>query len=1029
MRSVLCCVAALSLLLIAIPGRSQNKKNPYAGHIAPTPPRSPADEKKAFHLPPGFEAQLVAAEPDIHKPLNLRFDDHGRLWVTETVEYPFRVSGGHKPRDAVKILEDFGPDGRARKITTFADGLNIPIGVLPLPGTHPQDALVFSIPNLYRMRDSEGIGYADVRCVLFSKYGFRDTHGLTGNFAWGFDGWVYACHGFSNSSTVRDRAGNAITMQSGNVYRLRPDGSRIEYFTHGQVNPFGLTFDPLGNLYSADCHTKPVYQLLRGAWYPSFGKPHDGLGFGPEMVHHDHGSTAISGINYYAADAFPRDFQGNLFIGNVVTNRINRDKIEWHGSSPRGIAQPDFLRSDDPWFRPVDIQLGPDGALYVADFYNRIIGHYEVPLDHPGRDRERGRIWRIVYTGADHKVTPAPKHDATKASVAELAGDLGHPNLAVRIRATNQLVERRQKQLPEISTAMKAILNAAGKKDEATARQRVHALWVLERCDGLEDALVKQAARDPARAVRVHVQRVLAERVRLQPELRSLVVAALKDADVTVRRAAADALGQHADAGNLRPLLDLRHGVVADDTHLLHVVRMALRNQLLPASTWQKLAGQQWSERDRRALADVCLGAANAEAAAFLLDHLRHVPMGRAFVLDAVHHIARYGKDATRAQVLAFVRGHEPGNLGLQVALFRALERGTQERGAGLSDAVRTWATDLTGKLLAAKNAGDVQAGIELVGALRMTGHQAKLRALAKARRTPEGQRKAALRTLTALDARGNALVLGTVLGDAASPMGLREEAANLLAGANQPETQAQLLLHLPAAPARLQNVIAAGLVGSKNGAEKLLDAVVAGKASARLLQERLVALRLKDAKIPGLKERLAKLTRGLPPADQHLQELLKRRRSAFRKAKKDTALGMKVFEKNCAACHQIANKGARIGPQLDGIGIRGLDRLLEDVLDPNRNVDQAFRLSTLELKRGQVVTGLLLKEEGAILVLADSQGKEVRVAKKDVEERTVSQMSPMPANFADQISEADFNNLLAYLLAQKPAGLDKEKK
>src|SRR5438128_10053449 len=117
------------------------------------------------------------------------------------------------------------------------------------------------------------------------------------------------------------------------------------------------------------------------------------------MMTHSHGSTAIDGMLYYADDLWPAEYRDNTFIGNVMTSRINRDRIEFHGSSPRAIEMPDFMSTTDPWFRPVDNQLGPDGALYIADFYNRIIGHYEVPLTHPGRDRERGRIWRVVYKG------------------------------------------------------------------------------------------------------------------------------------------------------------------------------------------------------------------------------------------------------------------------------------------------------------------------------------------------------------------------------------------------------------------------------------------------------------------------------------------------------------------------------------------------------------------------------------------------------------------------------------------------------
>ena len=169
-------------------------------NVSSLPWRTPADEQKALHVPPGFEIQLVASEPDIHKPLNLAFDDRGRLWVTSTVEYPYPAKEGTQPRDAVKILSDFQADGRAKKIETFADGLNIPIGLLPLPSARA--ALVHSIPNIYLLRDTDGDGRADTREVFYGVFGNRDTHGMTNAFSWGFDGWVYACHGFSNTSEV-----------------------------------------------------------------------------------------------------------------------------------------------------------------------------------------------------------------------------------------------------------------------------------------------------------------------------------------------------------------------------------------------------------------------------------------------------------------------------------------------------------------------------------------------------------------------------------------------------------------------------------------------------------------------------------------------------------------------------------------------------------------------------------------------------------------------------------------------------------
>jgi putative heme-binding domain-containing protein len=986
------------------------RRDPYSGFIAPTGPRSPEDERKGFHLPPGFEIQLVAAEPVIRKPLNLAFDDRGRLWVTETIEYPHPAPPDRTPRDAVKILEDTDSDGKADKVTTFADGLNIPIGVLPIQG----GALVYSIPHVYRLLDTDGDDKADRREVLYSKFGSDDTHGMISSLTWGFDGWVYAGHGFRNTSTVRGADGSSITMQSGNTFRMKPDGSRVEQFTFGQVNPFGLAFDPLGNLYSADCHTRPVMMLLRSGYYESFGKPHDGLGFAPEMCSHNHGSTAISGLVYYAADHFPPAYRDTIFIGNVVTNRINHDRLERRGSTLQAVLQPDFLTSDDPWFRPVDLKLGPDGALYVADFYNRIIGHYEVPLNHPGRDRDRGRIWRIVYRGPDGKGAPArPRDDWAKATIPELLQDLAHANMAVRVKAANQLVQRGGQ---PVAAAVHGVLQPTSQPS-----QRIHGLWVLERLNALDEPTLTTAAKDPDAGVRVHAMRILAERTQLTEPLHKLVLAGLQDPDAFVQRAAADALGTHPRPENVRPLLDVRHTVPAEDRQLLHTVRMALRNQLRPEQSWARLPAPLGSEADTRAVADVAAGVPSAEAAGFLLAHLQRLPEEQENLRRFARHVARYGSDQTAQALLAFARGDRPGELRHQAALFKAIQQGTQERGGRPGDGVKNWGEELGRKLLGAGTTDLVVAGAELAGALKLETLQPDLVALATRKEAADPQRRAAVQALVAINPREQMALLGRLLEDTAEPLPLRDQLAGILAGLNHTEARDTLLKNLPTAPARLQNAIAAGLAGTQAGAEKLLEAVAAGKASARLLQERVVRLRLAQANLPALDERLAQLTLGLPSADQGLLRLLQRRRQGFLAAKTDPRLGAKVYEKSCAACHQLGGMGAKVGPQLDGIGTRGLERLLEDVLDPNRNVDQAFRSTTVALTNGQVVSGLVLREEGEVVVLADVQGKEVRISKGMIQERTVSPLSPMPANLVEQVPESDFHHLMAYLLAQRP--------
>src|SRR5262249_42378275 len=212
-----CC----AVVIICVPAvvAQELKEPPF---VATSPWRSPADEAKSFKLPPGFQIQLVACEPDIQKPLNIAFDAKGRLWVSDTVEYPYAAPPGRKARDTIKILSDFGPDGKARKIETFADDMNIPIGVLPdLDGN---GCIAFSIPNLYHLR-KKGAGEGISKDRLYGSIGQRDTHGLTNSFTRGFDGWVYCCHGFSNDSTLTGRDGSKLQMNSGNIYRIKPDGS------------------------------------------------------------------------------------------------------------------------------------------------------------------------------------------------------------------------------------------------------------------------------------------------------------------------------------------------------------------------------------------------------------------------------------------------------------------------------------------------------------------------------------------------------------------------------------------------------------------------------------------------------------------------------------------------------------------------------------------------------------------------------------------------------------------------------------
>ncbi len=559
------CLAFAAMVAFGLSIAAARGEDPFSAAIRPTDAKTPEEERRSFHVPPGFEVQLVAAEPDIQKPMNLAFDARGRLWVSGSREYPFPAPADRPGRDSIRVLEDKDGDGRADTVTVFADRLNIPIGLYP----YKDGAIAFSIPFIYDLQDTDGDGRADRREPLYGPLGFdRDTHGMNNAFRRGFDGWVYANHGWQNLSTIKGKDGSRIDIQGGNTYRVRPDGSRVEWFTHGQVNPFGMAFDPLGDLYNADCHTRPIMLLLRGGYYDSFGKPHNGLGYVPPVMEHAHGSTAIAGTTCYTGTNFPLEYRGNMFVGNVMTSRVNRDSIRHLGSSPRAIEEPDFLISDDPWFRPVDLQVGPDGALYIADFYNKIIGHVEVPLDHPGRDRDRGRIWRVVYKG-DGRDKPASSAspDLRAADVKGLIAAFDHPVLGVRMRAADELVDR-------IGHEAVEPLRAAFREGSPTAR--AHALWALHRLDSAREDELSAAAGDADRLVRIHAMRVLAETPNWDGGLRSLALRGLADRDPFVVRGAVDAIGKHPRPAEVAALLELWHRTPDSDVHLRHAIRLAL---------------------------------------------------------------------------------------------------------------------------------------------------------------------------------------------------------------------------------------------------------------------------------------------------------------------------------------------------------------------------------------------------------------------------------------------------------------------
>jgi len=1236
------------LLLLAASAFAAEKKDPFAELVRSTEPLTPEQERASFHLPPGFEIQLVASEPGLRKPMNMQWDALGRLWITESREYPIPVKDGSPGRDTVRIFSDFAPDGRARKMEIFADGLNIPTGLYPFRSRRGDEAgtsnprasekspraltsaaaatwkcIVWSIPNIWLIEDTDGDGKADKRTVLYGPLGWeRDTHGNLSSFRRGADGWLYGTHGFNNESTLRGRDGSELNIQSGNTWRVRLDGSRVEGHTWGQVNPFGLCWDNRGNLFSADCHSSPIYQLLHGAYYPSFGKPHDGLGFAPQTITHSHGSTAICAPMYVCDPAWPAELQDHMFVGNVQTSRINHDAITWHGSSSKGKEMPDFLSTDDPWFRPVDLSWGPDGALYVADFYNKIIGHYEVPLTHPGRDRERGRIWRIVYRGeksgvvvASQTSSPSPTASAIAkemggagvppagfgvspnpseprdAQIATLVRELASTNLTRRTLALNDLCDLHgTAALPAIKAALAAPANAF---------QKLNALWALHRLTALDEATLLAGIKDTDALVRTHALRIVAQASPPvgQPGILPAVPAtaggtpagptgwkpvphaartALNDPDALVRRCAAEALSAQPAAENVAPLLALLRTTPPDDDHLIHATRIALRNQLRDPAVLASLALDKQGAEERALVLEMLLAASGEASAEFRMkffenrddisgalfaNHLptlaRNITAGKleslfalaqrklgknpedlAAGLDALLSaldqrgippgatLRAWGPQVVTALLSAnepaavwtnspidgappsanpwafeqrkcadgktpafmssfphgekltgtlrspaftlptalsfFLCGHDgpPGKPAAKTSFVRLRDAQSnavlREAAPPRSDTAQKFAWDLsdcagrrgvieitdgnTGTAWAwlavarfepelaglklsepATASRRMQTAADLIRTLKLTGFEPALTKLAFASSMDADTRAAAARALLGDSAEKSQPQIAAIVTDSAAPALLREKFALALAETKSPAAIAAITAAMRDAPHRLQQSFASALAGSREGAEALLAACTDGKAPAMLLRNKALVDRLKAAKFSGLEARIAALTANLPPANAELDRLIAARSKAFDPANASAARGADVFVRNCAVCHAIEAKGGALGPQLDGIGGRGPERLIEDILDPNRNVDRAFRMNVITLKNGSVIGGLPRREEGTQLVLADAAGQETRITMADIAERKETETSLMPPAFGEGIPPAELDDLLAFLLGKRP--------
>lgn len=1077
--------------------------------IRSTPHRTPAEELSGFHVPEGFVVELIASEPQIAKPLNLAFDRRGRLWVTQTNHYPFPAKEGEEASDSIIVLEDSDRDGTFESKKPFATNLNIPIGLLPV-----EDGVIcFSIPNIWHLRDVDGDGTCDQQNILYGPFDTtRDTHGMVNSLRDGGDGWIYACHGFNNQSSVAGKDGHRVTMHSGNIFRFRPDGSRIELYSQGQVNPFGMTQDRFGNWFSADCHSKPITQLLHGGCNPSFGRPDDGLGFVPAMMEHLHGSTAIAGLAHTKDSKFPIEMADQFLSGNVMTCRINRNQIQYAGATARASELPDLLTSEDSWFRPVDLVFGPDGHLYIADFYNKVIGHYEVPLDHPDRDRTSGRIWRIRWTGTSQapilkqpETTISPSNglqwsdlsklaleqttdamqwlSATqKLSVESPSGD-GMQYLLKASETVNQLNDPILKQTHSIAlrrvilalanSEPKIIEKAIANQTESSVSRSSLALRsllrVLPACrtsqctswaiDLLERGIVNRTERtdEEATILSETIER-LAEVVDDHSMDRYLQLLRAMDPNSSpfsyAERLVAMATKHQQQKGNLSEKL-VAAAYQSMDLLAKEVLKSKHRERSsTPIREWVALstAGDDrrpWGVEPRQGWISSKEGNERNESmllySSFTLGETYRgswatepfVPSGPITFSLAGHNGLPSKPDSQLnfARLLAF----DPA-LGIYSEVARAYPP--------RNDVAKRiqWNTDLfAGKSVIVEvvdgDNGDsyawIAAGNFTEPALKAEHQQPEwklLRTMISLFGAPwNNEAMASVVASDRFSPYGRFLILRPVLLQASpiaaelTDLAAEIHAWDLFEGVSVPTSpkdkeaiQRWTSEWDERAPAMLKRMNASAqtrlvrrLAKYRNAANRFAAWAKQGTLSVDALGA------LPESWWNSLSEEeqegLASLRTSLA-ARTDKSKLIETKLTEIRSESPDREVGMRVFSEKCAQCHKLGSLGNVVGPQLEGIGNRGLERLCEDILWPDRNVDEAFRVSLIRMEDGITYTGLITDRNDSTITLVDQTGKKIAIPVEEVEQEKRSELSLMPSNMEQNMTTAELASLLAFL-------------
>jgi putative membrane-bound dehydrogenase-like protein len=1030
-----------TLLVSCLCGLAAGKQ--LTGQHAPssTAALAPSEAQKKFVLHDGFEARIFAAEPDVVNPVAMTWDERGRLWVLELHEYPLGAKPGEKPRDRIKILEDADNDGRADKVTVFADGLNLATGLLLGNG----GVYVGQAPELLFLQDTNHDDRVDTHTVLLNGFGLEDRHELLNGFTWGPDGWLYMTHGvFTHSKVKIPEATEPGVIMNAAVARFHPRTKKFEVFAEGTSNPWGVDFDRYGNAFVSACVIEHLFHMAPGGSYQrQAGTPANPYTYEllPSIVDHKHHMAAYCGICIYQGDQFPEEYRGRVFMGNIHQNAINHDRLIPNGSSFKAVAEKDFLTTSDGWFRPVSQQVGPDGALWIADWYDKYPCYQNAMADPEGVDREYGRIWRVVYVAKDagKKIPPRPdiKMDLAQLRMTDLTRLLEHPNLWQRRMAQRVLADRihdrsldRSGEVdskhPKAELPFPAIDQLISKNQRIDVRLAGLSTWFstglfpanVKFLDGLlhdAEPMVRKWAVNMT-ADYIQKQIVAARNFRKKRELTrqeqdyfqrtvALLEAAALDTDPSVRLAVATAVREivsssltvNTDINTDAPVGDILAALIKSSTDA--------KDPLLPYMIWH--AGEPLLAHNPQPGLNWL--AENGAAT---------LPLSGILTRKAMRRICDTREAAKLDLAMNFLSQVADSSSELTTAALDGLLEG--QKGQAFMPTVD--ASALLNKLGSSANSGIVERARQL-GALwgEASAIQRMFDVVSDANASLD-ERAKAIQTLAKLKspaARDAALKLVAPQ----NPESLVIEALRALSEIGGDTIGQDIIERWKTFSPAVRQVAGETLTSRSRWAGNLLSAVERKMISASELSATTIRA-LSSFVSPedeGLRRRFEQSIGRVRSTSADKQAIIEtKKKMILSRGEPDLKAGHELAKKTCFICHKLNGEGAEVGPDLTGSGRSTLDALLANVIDPNQIIGKGFENVEVETKDGRSVSGRLVEDTASHVKLLASGPKEEFVAKSDIAQMRVSELSVMPEGL-EQMPDADFRNMILYILSPFP--------